>query len=315
MCTRFHRRVSLVFLVSACVLSAHPAYANVPLAWAIIGNNASLYAGIVTKGVGVVVVVLIEFLTFWRYMHLSWRKALTVALALNLISTAVGVVIAIPSTLLPLLVEIVLVPSAVVILSRKIRAPRGFTALAFFTVVIGTIGALLNWAILIPPQPPIRIGVALLLPLCLGFGVTIMIEAAAATQLKPQRGAATRVLEEVTIWKGVLVANACSYLFLVVMLPFVFPTPYDGGLTQMKLRRLMANVEDGREEGDIVRVLHHLRASNLFLLGLSENDAPSRQPYDPSIERWLMEEFRESKPALVQAIENDLDTLQHVESP
>jgi hypothetical protein len=224
-------------------------------------------------------------------------------------------VIAIPSTLLPLLVEIVIVPSAVVILSRKIRAPRRFTALAFFTVVIGTIGAFQNWAMLIPPQPPIRIVVALLLPLCLGFGVTVMIEAAAATRLKSQRGAATRLLEDVNIWKGVLVANACSYLFFVLMLPFFFPTPYHGGLTHQKLKRLMANLEDGREETDIILVLHHLRASNLFLLGLSENDAPSRQPYEPTIERWLMKGFRESKPELVQAIENDLKTLQHVESP
>ena len=63
---RFYRLVSIVFVVSVFVLWVPPAYANVPLAWAIIGNNASLYAGIVTKGVGVAAVVFIEFMIFWR---------------------------------------------------------------------------------------------------------------------------------------------------------------------------------------------------------------------------------------------------------
>jgi hypothetical protein len=143
---------------------------------------------------------------------------------------------------------------------------------------------------------------ALILPLFLGFGLTLMIEAAAAK----------RLLKNMNIWKGVLLANVFSYLFLVLMLPF-FPNPYNSYFTYRKLERM---IEEGHEKTEILLVLYHLRASNLFLLGFTDNTAPYRRPYEPSWhERALIRDNRESNPEIAQAIEKDLETLKHWEAP
>lgn len=300
---RFQIIVSFVSGLSAMFLCARPAFANIPVGWAIIGNNASLSAGISTKGISFIVVMLIECLVFWRYCQCSWRKAVAAALVLNLISTIAGVVITAPFLAFPG-GEILVFPIAVYIISKATNAPMRFTALSFVTVVIGIIGAFINYAVLIPPKPPIRIFVALLLPLCLGFGVTIMIEAAAAKLF----------YDPIKIWKGVLIANVCSYLFLVLMLPFFFPNPY-GGLTRMKLKKVVTRLEEGREKEELIHLLHHFRASNLFLLGFTDNDAPYKMPYEPDTERWLMRVLREeNKPELADAIQRDIDILQRRET-
>jgi hypothetical protein len=285
-----------VGVVWVCVLLEGTALANVPLAWALYGGNASLTAGIGSKGVSCVLVVLIEAAVFARVFRLPCRQAVLVSGVINLISTAAGVLLSLPFTLPE--AAVLLFPFAVGVLFVTIKAPRPFAALALCTIVLGILGALWNSGSM-PPQPPLWVYSALIVPLCLGFGLTLMIEGATAKRL-------CKGMQTLQIWKGVLLANLCSYLLLVVMLPF-FPNPYNRDLAYVRLRRML---EARQDTTTIIRILHHLRASNLFLLGLTQHDTPSQLPYEPtSSELALLREARQSNPEIAEAIEQDLVSL------
>jgi hypothetical protein len=283
-------------IVWVCVLLEGTALANVPLAWALYGGNASLTAGIGSKGASCVLVVLLEAAVFARAFRLPCRHAVFVSCVINLISTVAGVLLSLPFTLPE--AALLLFPLAVGVLFVTIKAPGPFAALALCTIVLGVFGAIRNYGGM-PPQPPLWVYSALLVPLCLGFGLTLMIEGATAKRL-------CKGLQTLQIWKGVLLANLCSYLFLVVMLPF-FPNPYNSGLAYVRLRRM---IEERQDKTTIIRILHHLRASNLFLLGLTQHDAPSRLPYKPTwSELALLREARQSNSEVAEAIEQDLVSL------
>jgi hypothetical protein len=272
--------VSMVLFLCTLFLLESSALANVPIAWAIYGGNASLCAGLLSKGFSFIAVILIEFITFYRYFQLQWRKALVTALVVNIISTVAGVLITLPFIIPGTM--IFSFPIVIGVIISRINCPKKYAIVAFPIIVIGSIGAFLNF-IIMPPQPYIRIFMALLLPLFLGFGITVMIEGAAIKLL-------LKDIHFEKIWQVIFLVNIFSYLFLISMLP-LFPNPYN---PERVWRQVQSMIETGHQEGEIIAILHHMQASNLFLLGVTEDDSPYQKDYEPYIERMLINKFRES---------------------
>jgi len=291
--------VTIPFFLSF-FLTPSPAFANAPIGWILIGANAPLSYGIF----GFAAVVFIEIILFWRFFKISPIKAIILALTLNVVSTVVGIVMSFPNVLPSYILFYPFVAFYVVFMARKRGAPWSFIGLSIITIIVGGVSAVMNH-VLLPPAIPIRIYIALVLPLFLGFGLTILIEGMVAN----------RYFKYEKIWKGVLLANIFSYIFLILIVPFQPRNPYShfDYAVEQHLERM---VEDGRDKTEIILFFRHRRANNLYLLNLTDNHSPIERPYQPDrIELNFIKNNRESKPDIAQAIEKDIESIKNMKPP
>lgn len=288
--------ISMGSFFAALHLLGGPAHANIPFGWGMFGSSAHFLAGKWSYGISLVAVIIIELVVFHRWCRIPWQEAAMAAFFLNIVSLVAGGIIGITIMIPQFAIVFLLI---VIAIFAYVKAPLYFNSVAMCAIVAGIYGAVVNHlAVYMPPQPLIMVFILLFLPLLLGFGLTLIVEAAGAKYL----------FEDRTMWKALLAANLFSYLFLVSIAPFFFPNPYGEWGAYRKLDQMIANAKEGQEE-EILTIIQHLRASNLFLLGLTDDDSPSRTPYEPTQEVRLINKYRQSKPKLVSAIEKDLANM------
>jgi len=268
-----------LFSLATFVILERPALADVPIFQGIYGSSPAIFAGIWTMGVAFVAVVLIEAAVYRRVFKMQWRGVLIASLALNAFSSGAGYLLGAFAFELEIFIVAVIVAVIVVrIALRKKGMPSWYPAIAYISVVVGLAGSVLT-SFPTPPDPP---GVVLLLflaPLPLGFGLTLLLEAYLAEHFFG--------IEK--YWRGLLLANVASYIFLVLVIPFFGPNPYAPHyVSQVRDPKRgdwqifmvgQGMIESGESADEVMKYFETVRASNLYLLGLTRQNPPPRN-YD-----------------------------------
>lgn len=228
---KFQRIFSAITLaVAAFLVLEKPAFADGFIFWGYFGTNAPLFLGLATKGIALAVVILIEMAVFARVWRIPWLKALLASIILNIISSIAGAVVGgiyymgTSCSIILLIVFLILLVAAIAMKSF----PWWFTAIAFYTLAMGTYISGINMDAVSPLS--IWDGIAaLIFPLLAGFGLTLFVEGWSAGLFKTGRNR----------WRGLMLANVLSYIFLALMVLFVGPNPYDYANTGMDSRDLL----------------------------------------------------------------------------
>jgi len=264
--------------VAAFLVLEKPAWANAPILWGAYATGQTQLMFGATRGILLAVVIVIESIVFVRVAGLNYWRAFLAALALNIFSAAAGflagAVMFSSSCGLPM---IIIFPVLAIIYLTKQKAPPWLSISAIAPLFIaGAIFLILNT--FIGNQFPIGQWTALYIPLFIGFAMTIFLEALPAYRFIPQTNR----------WRGILLANIASYIFLAVMVPFYAPNPnqYAEFGNPFPFSRY---VESKDKMPQILDIIHKRRASNLELLGFGKQSAPPEN-YDAHFELELLKD-------------------------
>ncbi len=255
---------------------AYPALANVPIMQGIFGSSGPFWIGILTRGFAFVAVIAIEAYVLKRFYELTWFESITAVCVMNLISSVLGLFIGGFSFTSSVAFIVLPVVSIICLIALFLKGmPFYYGGIIILTGIAGFAGVFWSYS-LMPPAIPIEIIGALTVPLVLGFSLTLMFEGMVAQ----------RWYNEWRMWKGILVANVCSYAFLMVLLLFVGPNPFtiDPSSFDLSFRKLLAT---DVEIETVIEAMHQRRASTWELIGLAEN-APPQENYDAFYERWAL---------------------------
>ena len=303
----FQNVFKLLFVIAGFFF-AGPAYADTPIFWGVYGSSAPFGLGFPNGGIPVViaifiVVTLIEAIALKKYWGFDYRRALSASFRLNLFSSIIGFFVgsgfAAPCPCAFISVIIILI--ILLGFSKATAVPLWLFFLSLATMVIGMYAIGWNMAITWP-APKWRLLISPVLPLFLGFGLTLIIE-----------GRISRwVSNDGKRWSGLLKANLWSYVFLAILVPIFGPNPYSGS-QQLTSGNIAEMIGKDRNAQRTLAMLHDMRASNSELLGITKHSKPPRE-YGAYYELeiiWSMFSKTSSyaaDPAIGQAIVSD--TLQ-----
>jgi hypothetical protein len=262
----------LVFGLCLFFLLETPARADFPIFWGATGADAPLWIGLSLRGIGFVVVILVEALVFKYFFKVDMWPALKASFLINLYSSLLGFVAGIPFAtggMVAFFVMPVLIFVAYKSMTKQ-KLPEGLRIAIIVCAIAGTLGGFMS--IQGPPMTHLRVFMGLLLPLVLGFSVTMYLE----------MGIGKRFFRGENYWKGILYANLWSYLFLLLTMPF-WPVSLFKDAEYTFPAKLQQMIDSGTTKDETSITLVQLSATNRFLLGLS-NDATPREGYHPDSE-------------------------------
>jgi len=227
----FLRRTPLLALISAAafLLIAPPAMADggFGIYWAGIGSAPGVFITYLTSGIAFVAVIVIEAAVFLRVFKIGWLRALWISLALNLISSALGlacgffVFVFFISVFFPIYAIALIVLFVWLIAERK-YIPWWITVTVIASMLVGIVASVRSSFTYLPGLGGVEEYSGYILPLFLGFGLTLLFEGL------PGR----RFYDGKSLWKGILMANFISYLFLAILAAYYGP----GDLNRMGYR-------------------------------------------------------------------------------
>lgn len=243
---------------------ATPAYADIPITWGMYAGGAQAAIGLSTV-IGFIAITVAEAWVFTKYFDLTWWAGIKSSLILNLASSAIGAFLAGAAYTSSFAVLILGVPGTIffLIYARRLGMPDYYTAIIVPTLIIGNIGLMFSIGIYLQRNPLIIYG-AMMVPLVLGFGLTLLYESLFAKS----------VLGVEDPWKALLIANLVSYAILAVVFP----------LSPIKIHADSKWFLAYQTESDIIRCtpeeavenITRFHGSNLYLLGISKRSSPPR---------------------------------------
>jgi hypothetical protein len=261
------RRASTIAFLSAFsfIILEKPAYADIPLTWGGIAGGAQAAIGFSTGGIGFIAITIAEAIVFRKYLSMTWGRSIFASVMINLISSAVGFFLAMTTFTFKEMGVVVgaLVTFLLIIYMRRKGMPWYYTVIILPTMIIGSIGVFGNLSIIHQDNHFILYGM-MLLPLVLGFGLTLLYEGMIAGYFLPSDD----------FWEPLLIANCYSYLILAIALPF---SPIKAHLdSRYFLSSDIQNqiVTHNQSPEEVVEIIRRYHGSNLYLLGLTNHSSP-----------------------------------------
>ncbi|MCX6645143.1 MAG: hypothetical protein NTY09_02105 [bacterium] len=261
------QRASIIAFLSTLsfIILEKPAYANAPMTWGGIAGGAQAAIGFATGGIGFIAITIVESIVFRKYFSMTWGRSIFASVMINLISSAIGFWLANAAFQLkiPGLFVGALVTSILIYHMRYKGMPLYYMLIIIPTILIGFIGVLPFWKIIVQTNHLVIFGM-MMLPLVLGFGLTLLYEGMVAGYFLPTDD----------FWKPLLIANCYSYLILAIALPF---SPIKAQIdSQGTLVFEIQNqiVAYNRSPEQVVEIIRKSHGSNLYLLGLTSYSSP-----------------------------------------
>lgn len=257
-----HRLITAsIVSIGLLMLLESPALANggIPMVAWFPGESVPFVFGLMKGVIALAVVLVIETFVLMKYLELSLGRAFYIAFAINFVSTVAGIFFGACISFCIFFFLVGLIPY--VLLRRMVidrEVPRWFGYTAMLTLIVGYIGTVRLGDI--PGElPRLRLWVMFLAPLVFAFGFTLVFEA----------WMARAYIESRKLWSTLMRANLYSYAFLVLFGIVFGPNLIHRSDLHFEPATYAFRPLESRIEG-----IHKRRASNLYLLGFTDNDLP-----------------------------------------
>jgi len=245
-------------------------YADAAISIGVLGPGVPSIQTMLARFIVFVIVVLIEAAIFNKFLKVSWTRSLTASLVLNLVSTFAGLFWGgYRGYAMEYFFGYLIAGVICVIILRVLRTPWWYSLAAALAGLFGMFQLQVGYE---PPQPPSIVALMLWHPIIFGFGTTLFAEGLFVRKLLP----GTKPL-------GTLfTANVISYIFLALAIPLIASNPF-GEINQSAKLVTFHSLLEKPAAGEAIEIFHQYHASNLYLLGITDNYQPPEN-YDAWLE-------------------------------
>jgi len=256
----------LGFPAALFLLSSKPAFSNSAYAIAVYSGSPLGTFTLGTLGIGFIIIIAIETIVIRKIAGVTWLKAMIAAIAMNVVSTIFGALLATALIYLGnvLIVLFLMIIGFCVVLWR-LKYSAGFIVLTILCLL-----ALIPAALLILGSAGLNtagLWACIIVQLIFGFGMTLPLEAFTVTKYLPRA----------KVEKTILRANVYSYLFLLVIAPFFWPNPVEMNLRLFEIPpAFILEAGDGKETA---MLFYRKDLTTPELLGLKKIGA-DKGPFD-----------------------------------
>jgi len=255
--------VGLIFI--ALIFLVFPARYGGLLYSGVNGGGAPAMLSFATRGIALLLIFIVEAFVFMKILKISLGRAIFASILLNLFSTIFGIIVALCA--FAGTIPTIVILGGYVLLSIRIfvnrdNLPMGFASILIFTITAGSLFVYVT-APVIPPQGLFIVYFLMVIPLLVGFGLSIMFETLICA----------RLLKVPDAWRGILAANITSFIMLAFMVPVMPDNIYEGKQKYIE-PVIVQKINEGSEISDVIEILEDYAASNFYLLGLSDDNTP-----------------------------------------
>lgn len=255
--------VGLIFI--ALIFLVFPARYGGLLYSGVNGGGAPAMLSFATNGIALLLIFIVEAIVFMRVLKISPGRAIFASIILNIFSTMIGMIVAIcafAGTITTIVILGVYVLLSIRIFVNRDNLPMGFASILIFTITAGSLFVYVT-APVIPPQGSFMVYFLMVIPLLVGFGLSIMFETLICA----------RLLKVPDAWRGVLTANIASFIMLAFMVPLMSDNIYEGKQDYIE-PVIVQKINEGSELSDVIEILEDYAAPNFYLLGLTDDNTP-----------------------------------------
>ncbi len=229
------------------------------------GGGAPAMLSFATRGIALLLIFIVEAIVFMRVLKISLGRAIFASIILNIFSTIIGMIVAICA--FAGTIPTIVILGGYVLLSIRIfvnrdNLPMGFASILIFTITAGSLFVYAT-APVIPPQNSFIVYFLMVIPLLVGFGLSIMFETLICA----------RLLKAPDAWRGVLAANTASFIMLAFMVPVMSDNIYEGKQDYIE-PVIVQKINEGSDVSDVIEILVDYAAPNFYLLGLTDDNTP-----------------------------------------